>query len=779
MAGSLGEGTTTMNDEPNAPITTLEPREKPGAAQIIDELRESIIAASAMRVFERLARCHNTTECLWENQQTDGRLGERAKDEKRPLFRWPGAPDVRVPIADKLIRWLTMLRMSVFNRGDLRIAPSRASKADDGTGSASDLAGVWQNVMEYFTHVQEWMLSKSYELFSTCVEEFGYAIVLTDWIKKHRNELCTVTLQQLTDVLVKEALAQAENAMLAVQGEPGSIPPATAEAEMPVIDQLQIVDSVQLRLEMMLADRGAPTAEYIGLVQAIDGRMSVGEAKKVIAALRKDSSQPAEYFAPREDGGLLETETLVPGVNCLHPHDMKGNGECDWIAVPRYLTETRLRERARTEKWDKKATEKLVADQRNKFFTELITAAGVSGVPAWAYNSIGVGCVPDEQAMEKLPRWLVIYVWRRVSDDTGKTLVYKAVVNPNMPDDLLLWQATDLEELPILCDTARPVLYAMMSTGVADVVVDKQNFVKDVLDSEGARGQLGSNPPLNRTLGEHVNIEPGVQIYTKRSGSGFNGSEFMEVPGVDVGSIKVMEKVELLIEQYYFRSEDTSDQDKQMFSESIIFKSLRCWKKLTRLLWTHVQENVETLQVSRINGREVQLDARRDQLQGEADIHIGVHLDGYSKDAAEQFVDVMQKIIQNDRGGAIDANEVTNITTQLLAPTYARRLIMNAEQAAGRIADDQENRMTKIATRTPLRYDDHVSGIDKRWEIYSNWMEVPGNVQLAQQDPVVGMLLQKEREYLIFHQKQQTENPAIGRSGVKPNDAEEMAKASA
>ena len=40
--------------------------------------------------------------------------------------------------------------------------------------SGQEMAGVWQGTMEYFLDVRERHLCKQYELWSTCVEEFGY-----------------------------------------------------------------------------------------------------------------------------------------------------------------------------------------------------------------------------------------------------------------------------------------------------------------------------------------------------------------------------------------------------------------------------------------------------------------------------------------------------------------------------------------------------------------------------------------------------------------------------
>jgi hypothetical protein len=337
-----------------------------------------------------------------------------------------------------------------------------------------------------------------------------------------------------------------------------------------------------------------------------------------------------------------------------------------------------------------------------------------------------------------------------------------------MPDDLLLWEPTDHEDLPVVCETSEPVLYAMLARGVPEIIADKQNFVKDTMDNEGARGQLGSNPPFKRSAKQHVGIKPGIEMYAKTSGQAHEGSEFLKVPVVDQGALKMLEKAELLVEQYYFRSIDTAPEDKALFVESVTFASLRCYKEFVRLLWRLVQENVGDLQVSRINGRNVRLNVQRDQLQGEADISIGIHLDGYSKEGAERFMKMAEKIKSLDAGN-VDWNEVTNMAAQMLSPTHARRLIIPAEAANGKAIDEQETRIAKIMAGIPIDYPERVANPSLRMQVLMKWAQMPGNMARAQADPQIAELFNKEYDSLEFHEAQQNENPIIGRTGVKPN----------
>lgn len=762
MAGLLGEGSKAMKDEQR--ITTLEAREIPSAKSLIDECKEAIVAASAQGMFSRLLRCHNTRHCEWSYRQQDGRLGD--KDEEMPTFRFKGAPDIRVPLCDTIVRWLTLLRMSVFNRGTPSIGPQRLPQSTGNTGTDTvGLAQLWQGTMEHFLSVSDWVMSKAFKLFSTCVEELGHGILLADWRPTLREELCVMTLQQLSDALIAQNRALL-NEELAAEAMAAGISPDAMPGITPDQDAALVQESL-IALEQMLMEPG-PTGW--ALVQSIDSRITDAEAKRVLSQLRKAATVEASYFAPKDDGGTWVVEAPVPWVSALYPHDFRGDGNDDWFARPVYLSEAQVRARAMAENWDKAGVAELLENGKNKFWAELSWAEGAD----WILNGTGIGLNINVEAMEKMPRFLVVEMWRKVTNRKGLPRIAKAIFNPHLTDHLLLWLPTDLDRLPVVMDTSEAVTYVMQAKGAADIIEDKQNFVKDSLDAEGARGRLGSNPPLMRTLSQHVDMRPGVQLYTKRSGMTFEGSQFMEIPGVDIGHLKIVEKVELLVNQYYFRDTTTLPEDRAMFTEEVIYRSLRAYRELLRVLWFQVQENIESLQISRINGIEVQLDARRDQLQGEADVHIGVHLDGYSKDAAEKFVKVFTQLSQADRFGNLDAAEGMKIATELLAPTYARRLAMSSEKASSRVIDEQEGRIAKIMAGVPVSYAEQISNPGLRLQVMEQWLSVPGNAQRAQTDPVIGQLMQKELEWLTFQQQQQTVNPTTGRTGVTPNEPTTM-----
>ncbi len=472
---------------------------------------------------------------------------------------------------------------------------------------------------------------------------------------------------------------------------------------------------------------------------------------------------------PQDDGGLPVMKAHIPYVSILTPHDMTGDGQTDWYAVPEYYSRSALQEVSKLEGWNEVLTQRVIDTQKNKFFYEWFGQVGLS-VPDWALNGMGIALSPDKNAMKDSPRWMVFRIQRKIADENGLPMVYRGVCHPFVEEGMLLWEPTDLREIPMVVETSEDVEYAVQARGVADIVIDKQNFIRDSINSEGARGQLGSNPPFVRAQGVHVGVRPGLELDGGRGRVTFADSEFLEVPKVDEGTFSLMDRAEMYVRNYYYCHKDTPPEDKKLFMENQGYRSLRCVTKIIQLVWSLIQSNVDSLQVSNIAGRSVNLDVKsRDQLAGEVDVSVGFHMDGFSEDASDKFSKLAEKLLQSDQAGRIDKGALTEIMVQLMAPAYARRLIVPGEQAAAMVISDQDSRISKIVAGVPMEYVQNVSAPQARLQRVQEWLSNPDNFALASSSQTRQDLVQKELDYLQFAIGQQTTNPAAGRTGVKPN----------
>lgn len=741
------------------PLITTTPRADLSAQDINQSHLNALRSVNGSEVFERLALCHNTRRCLWEGQSDDGRITSGSiKALKRPVFTWAGAPDVRVPYAEEVVAEHCLIRNAVWRRGETRLGP-RETSDEDGTGD-EDKAGNWQIALEYFLDVNDRNIECAVKLFHCCIEEFGYGILQAGWRRRLRNVPRSVTFQQVMAALVAQIQAAVTAGQPPTEGgeiDENSVPPALMK---------RIVQEAQAKLDLMFLS-GSGDTQLTELLMSMDPAMDRAEAKRAATTLARGEPS-ATYYAPELDGGMLFARGLVPFIHVLHGTDLTADGQTPWFACPEWLTALDVETRAAAEDWDPAFKEAVLTKSNQGIVGEDWTLR----VPGWALGGAGVGLVlqPGMEIGQEL--FQVVYDWRKVATADGLEMVKCTLVHPHVNDAVGFSNCLPLEDLPFLVETREDVALALHSRGVPEEVVTQQNLIKDTYDSEGARGQLGSNPPLNRITGESsssVIIEPGIQLFTKRGGGpGGNNNEFLRVPAADVGALALADRCREMLDRRFFRSIEGTDPDmKRMFREDLAFSAAKSMKGFIRLLWKVLQGHVDAVKVGRIAGRAVDIDLSRDSMQGDVDVSVSFNVDSLNQDSADKFMDWVTKLSQADRAGSVDWNEVVNIAARMSNPDMARRIILPREQAAKRVASDQNNRVAQMAAGVPMQYEERQTAPEMRMQVMQQWMQQPENLQRAQNDQLFGKQMQDELTYLQRQVEQYQKNPVVGRTLMK------------
>lgn len=761
----------------NQRIAEMEPREKPDVQTILNELKSAIVDASGLGLFSRLQLCHNTRRCVWPAQRDDGRRGsvKEVPLADRQMYRWEGAPDIKVPLADELVRESMMLRMAVWNRGQVRIGPRDVEEGS----TDPDTAATWQSVLDYFLDMGKWSISKNLELWGNCIDEFGYGILAEDWRADRRLEKREVTIEQVLAELVRVALEAVQEIKNDELGMMNGVSPEPAEAGTPTAspegggemavspgEMEAIGREAGMQVELLRMGDKEAMERLVPVVLGLDPAMAPSEAVKVVRQLKKGDS--ADYYVARDDGGRPVVRALVPWVNVLHGVELSGDGLGTWFAIPEWLDEVSLRKRAQLEGWDDPFLQAVLA-QPNKGLIDLAQGTLSGAYPGWVLNGAGIGLLVDV-SRPGVRLYQVVTVWREAVDDRGLSMVYRTVVNAMVPEIYGVHEALDLEVLPFRVECREACNYAVESRGIPEIVLDKQNYRKDTLDAEGARGQLGSNPPLQRTTDSHVGIRPGLELYQKRSGVG-GENKFLEVPEVDQGSLKLMEIVQDMVNAYFFRGEKVDPKVRELALSYQANRWALCLMEMIRLMWVLVQENVEAVKASRIAGRPVNLEVTRDQLQGSLDITIEFGDEMFTEGGSENFLKLLEKLVAIDRGGLIDWSAAVEMAAQHLDPVRARRLIRPADVAAKSIVADEQDRIVKLLSGMVLDYPERIDNPELRMETLRTWGSDPENRARLQVVPGAAEKIQKEAEYLDFQIQQYQVNPLVGRSGVKPGAA--------
>jgi hypothetical protein len=759
-----------------APGKMMGPREKPDAQEVNDLLKAAITEASAAGLFDKLSKCHKTRRMYWEGQTGDGLLPAVNKLPKdRMVFTWPGAPDTGIPWADEVVEEHAMIRKSVWDRGEMRLGP-REVEETDGSGD-EDKASGWQTALELMLDQQKRRMRCHLGLFDTCIEEFGYGGVHVGRRKSLRTVKVKVTEADLLQVLVEQQYASVM-AQLQEGGTPEGEPQMAQMAQMEVPPEVmaQIQVQAQQVLEEMLLEKGEGRLQELLLawdpsMPKTEARWAAKDLKRAMAGREVEGEgqgpgqerEPGEvaawYYAPQDDGFQPYTRALVPFVNWIHGMDLTGAGETWWVGLPERLCAADVRARAAVERWDEEFTEKVLSHP-NEFLNSGQTWEG--RVPSWVLSGAAVemdsGTVNQED-----PFYEVVYMVRRMADAQGRVMVYETLVHPKEDDCVGYHVCTGLSDLPLVVECREDVLYAVLSRGIPEIaLVAGQAAMKTLVDAEGARSQLASNPPWDSGLEERRTMKPGLQIFNKRRSDG--ESKFLAVPQADQGTLAMLDRLEGYLNKRFFRDTTTDPDMKRLYREGLALSSAESIRAVLVLMWKVMQGSVSTMKASRIAGRLVNLDLDRDSMQGEVDVAVYFNVDGLSTDASDKTMEWGVKLLQVDPGN-VDRAELVNIVARLKDPAMAKRIILPAEEMAQRVTDQENNRIAQMVAGVPMRYEERVSAPQLRLEVLEQWLQDPVNVQRMAQDPEgLGKRIQDEHLYLSRQIQQYQENAVTGRT---------------
>lgn len=730
----------------------LDAREKPELDNILRELRDALNGASALGVFEKLESCHNTRRCWWQGQQEDGRMPKPAIGNQN-LYWWEGAPESRRHKADEIVTERAGVRELVLHRGQLLVSPGLRERSTETPEDDAEAEG-WQLVLESYRAQTERDFDYEWSLHCACVEELGYSVQHVSWMPRRRNDKRQMTREQFNAAVVQRVHGAVVTEMMATGQMPQMEMEQALQQQLPDEVLQSIAAGADTQVALLLMDPQSQ-ADAVALLLGIDPAMSPAEAKRVLRGLR--DGPVADYYAPVDDGGLPEITTCIPWVNCIHPPSLTGKGRTDMFGVPEWVTEADLRARAAAEGWDKKFVES-VLEHPNRVMPELPTES------SWALNGAGIGLTLDLLGTtDRSPVFQIIHVWRRSVNRAGLPMIFRTVVHPLVTDSYGIHECTRLRSLPFLVETAEPSGLAVLSRGVGQRVVAMQNQVMDLMNGEGSRAQLGSNPPLQRQGKEHVTVKPGMQLYGRFVGAD-KGNQFLDTPQVDMGAIKLIEMHEVFTDQLFFRGSTVDPDIKQQQRELLAHRARKNLAALVSLMGEVIRANVSVEHLSILAGRPINPDALEN-----ANVQIGFNVTGLSGESNKEWLEFLMALAPLDRGGRVDWGEVVQDAIMSRNPAMARRLVIPGDVAAEKIVDDQENRIAKIMAGVPVRYKERVVNPEARLEVQNAWKQVPGNIESANADPTKAEMMMKEDEQLQRQIQQYQENALTGKTQQTPN----------
>jgi len=731
-------------------IAKMEPREKPEAKQILNEIRYSIISAQSLGVFDKVESAHMTRRNLWAGQSLDGMVhGEDA-------FPWNGAIDTRVPLVEEIVSDHVRVRMSALRSGNVGVEP------EDVLTNASK-AQLWDKVMKYYRNhgrVKRKMMNHL-KLFFTCVEELGYGVMKVDWRDFKALKPVTVTREQVVAFRMQEMLTD----MMQAGGQAG---PNGQQAEPPKEWQAQAAQSAAEDVEEMLSDAKMKWAA-VQLLMRLDATMAKKEALRIVGPLGKTGT--AVYYASRGAGGLPVLRAKIPWVNCLHGSDLGPDGETSWWADVEWLSELDVRVRCEQEGCDAMWMEE-VLKQPNKGLYELMTP--LTSMPRWVLNGVGIGLSPAEQQMQRAPMFQILTVHRLAVNEAGVPACYETMLHPMVPELLGKHECCEVTELPWVCEMREPAALAVQSRGIAELSQTDQLALKKLKDSITSSAELVAFPPYERAMGDNNRIKPGMELPARRNtGNSSTMSKFLEVPGVDLGALKAMEMTRGDVNHLFMRAVDTDPDSRRRFLEEMGESAVQSYEEIMRLMWLHIQAYVPTMTASRIAGRPVDVSAQLEDLEGTADVTVSFSSLSMNQKTAMELAEYGSKIAGLDRGNRIDWGKFMEVITRVFDPELSEEILMPGDENQAKLEDDTRNVLAQIASGQYIT--GHTDAPKVRWPIVQQWLQNPDTQGMLQQRPMVLASVQEYVKGLSQEQVQKTDNVFTGQTGMKPDAPWEQA----
>jgi len=734
-----------MNASPR--LAQLEPRQKPEASQLIQEIRDAVLSAQSLGVFDKINRAHLTRRCLWDGQSSDGmRHGENA-------FPWDRSIDSKCPLADEIVTEHVRTRMASIRAGTVQIGPQ--NQIED-----SDKAGLWNRVLRYYTGQDRRALKNHTELFQTCVEEIGYGVMQVGWQDVKVLKPKEIYREQVASFRAQQIIAEMLDASgVASQDElpPEWIGQAAANAVAEVDDVLS---------------NPLSKPQFAALLMAMDADIPEGEALKAHAEMRKSKEGEATVYVPRGTGGKPWVKARIPWVDCGHATDLGPDGKCSWWFTCEWLSEIDLRLRAQQEEADPKWLEEVLSRGGNKGVTEMVSSA--IQAPVWLLNGVGLGIQYDRQQNQQVPMYQILTLFRVAVNQAGIPAIYKTLLNVNVPDLLGMHECCEVGEMPFVAEAREQAALMMQSRGVPEIVLTNQLAIKKLTDATTAMAELAAFPPYERAMGDGSRIAPGQELPVKRN-TGTNGtqSRFLDVPGVDSGALKAMDGQRQQANRRFARGADVDPDMRRLFLEDLGGAAVLSWEETVRLIWLHVQAYVDGIKASRIAGQPVSIEATAEDLEGTADVRVEFSAMSLNQKTALELADYVTKLAGLDRTGRIDFGKVVELITRMFDPVLSENIIMPGDEAAAKIEKDEQDVISAITSGQYVT--GRVNSPQLRWQVLQRWLANPTTTAMLQANPMMYQSLMEHIKGLQQEMVQKTTNVFTGQTGQKPDAPWEQA----
>jgi hypothetical protein len=769
----------------NNPLKQLRLRSQPKPRELLANLKDALNQAVQQDVFDRMEHNHNARFLGWDGhdrscRKPDGTEARPFLPGQKPndVFPWPGAADLEVRLVDEIIQEANDLLVIAARDGQTSIVPSGNDVTND---RRMQLAEAWGGVSEYYAELSEYGYRHAQSQWADLAWEYGHAILYTGWETEVGIQDKEISEDELAQVFVAAALAQAESVEQMTAAAEGREPVPMEEDQMLEVEMSALAD-----WEMMLLDEGMQS-QLVAKLMEYDPELEFSEARRVAKDLKRGG--PVTYYVPQVQQRLPDIRALTPGVDVFYPVDTRRIQQAPFIVMADWWTEVELRAKVESDGWNEKAVEDLIAKGATTSRADL----GLIDAYEWVLTGTRVGLDvlrAVRNGTDTAQRWQILTVYYRSSAVGGVPAIYKTVIGAEETERPLKHECCEFHHgrFPFsdyLRETRAPCLWD--SRGVGELSFSEQEELRIQANLKADNASLTIAPPMEVPSGQELKlVRPRAQFQMRRAGD--SQIRKLDMGGDMRGSMEVEKSVLERSNRYWARGNDVDPIVKSNRQKRMVQDWLLSVKQAEKLRFQTIQQFAdEIIKANALNGREADLNLHREDIQGAFSLSIDFDVGTLDPKTVEQRMKMLREyVMAMNSEGLLKMEPLLRLATMMINPAWGKLLVNSSEKAELQDAED----ITSILSAA-------LNGIEKPYLAGKNHQAraqmieqlvnmpamddqgnpltdpqtgqpVPGRIaRIMQENPDAAALVMNR---LKFEQMQamQLENADIGRKGVKP-----------
>ena len=586
---------------------------------------------------------YETRYAIWNGQSADGKKHAREGSGKTDPTPWDGASDLRVYMADSVIKYKIARYGLALKKATMVAVPVN--------GNDIERAEVVGNFMRWLISTQIPHLNREKELLANYMLEKGVALMGVFW----------ETTQEKTLVTLKVDEFQAKFPQMNVK----------AALNNPALE-----DKIQAVFE-----------EIYGV--------GAKKAKTMLRELRKDGETTSpvvgrEISRPVLRAFCLDRDVFVPA----WATDIE---TAPYMFRIEYFTAEKLRSMVHTDDWDEDWVENAILKGRGKM---------INTVPDSTLQPISRSFVYIDRKIMYTDMIGVVYAYQRLSDEDGVPGIYLTIFNPLLTEDvatpgyakygLLGYQDGQYPFVKF------PVEYLSRkfhdTRGLPEPGKSWQDQVKAHRDSRIDAASMAVLPPMMYPLGRPpTRWGPGSRVPERRPGE----YHYADKPTGDVNT----ENSETILVRTYNEYEGilnpgTDDPTLAVsMSQFEIDRYLECWTQVYRMVWKRWQQYGEAKQIFRVVGLSHAPPAVIEKGDPTEDYQVMLSFDVQSlnqENQADKFETIAKIAATFDKNGQVDFSKLLPLMLQAVDPAIAEQVVQPKESGTQQVVDQVQNDLTQI-----------------------------------------------------------------------------------